>query len=145
MYLSLELIFSEPDQVATSTTDQPLLPLPHINTLETPQKPQCMPGAFGSPTLMKPLSALPLLVPSAPIPTISLPSGSSINPADYETFDNSEELSESERVVSHQPSSSRPVTPPPRNNQPPPTAPCTKHRASPPTHSDLEIEHFNHK
>jgi len=100
MYLPLELTFSEPDQVAISTTDQSPPPLLQINTPETPQKPQRMPGAFGSPMPMKPPSAPPLPVPSAPLPTISLPSGSLINPADYETFDDSEELSESERVVS---------------------------------------------
>jgi len=104
-----------------------------------------MPGAFGSPTPMKLPSATPLPVPSVPLPTISLPSGSSINSTDYEMFNDSEELSESERVVSQQPSSSRPITPPLRNNQPPPTAPRTKRRASPPPHSDLEIEDFNHK
>ena len=112
MYLPLKLTFSEPDQAATSTTNQSPPPLPQINTLETPQKPQRMPGAFGSPMPMKPLSAPPLPVPSAPLPTISLLSGSSINPTDYETFDDSEEYSESERVLSQQPSSSRPVTPP---------------------------------
>ena len=69
-----------------------------------------MPGAFGSPTLIKPPSAPPLPAPSAPLPTISLTSGSSINPADYETFDDAEELSESERVVLQQLSSSCPIT-----------------------------------
>jgi len=57
-------------------------------------------SAVSSPTLMKPVAAPPLLVPSAPLPMISLPLGSSINSADYEMFDDSEELSESERVVS---------------------------------------------
>ena len=60
-------------------------------------------------------------------------------------FDDSEELSGSERLVSQQPSSLRPVIPPLRNNQPLPTAPRTKCRASPPPCSDLEIEDFNQK
>ena len=104
-----------------------------------------MPGAFGSPILMKLPSVSSLPVPSIPLPTISLLSGSLINPADYEMFDNSEELSESERVVLQQLSSSCPITLLPQNNQPLPTAPRTKHRALPPSFSNLKIEDFNQK
>ena len=102
-------------------------------------------GAFGSPTTMKAPSAPPLLVPSVLLPMISLPSGSSINSANYEMFNDSEELSKSDRVALQQPSSLCPITPPPQKNQPSPIAPHTKCRASPPPHSDLEIEDFNHK
>jgi len=49
--------------------------------------------------LIKPPLAPSLPVPSVPPPTVSLASGSLINPADYKMFDNLEELSESQRVV----------------------------------------------
>jgi len=39
MYLSLQLTFLDPDQVAISTTNQSSPPLLQINTPETPQKP----------------------------------------------------------------------------------------------------------
>ena len=74
---------------------------------------------------MKPPSAPPLLVPSALLLTISLLSGSSIIPANYEMFNDSEELSKSDRVALQQPLSSCLMIQPSRNNQPPSTAPCT--------------------
>ena len=113
IYLPLELSFSEPDQVTTSTTDQPPLLLLYLNPPETPQKSQYMPSFFGSPMPMKPLLVLLLLVPFVLLLTISLPLGSSINPANYQKFHESEELSESERVALQQPSSSCPIIPPP--------------------------------
>jgi len=67
-------------------------------------------GAFGSPTLMKPLLALPLLVSSVPLQTISLLSGFSINPTKYKIFNDSEEFLESKRVTLQQPPSSCPIT-----------------------------------
>ena len=100
---------------------------------------------LASPMPMKPPSAPPLPVPSTLLPTIFLLLGSLINPADYKMFNDLEELSESERVVSQQPSSSRPMTPLLRNNQAPPTVPRTKRRASPPPFSNLETEEFNQK
>ena len=92
MYLPFELTFSEPDQVTISITNHPPLLLSQINLLETSQKLQCMPDAFGSPMPMKLPTAPPLPVSSALLRTISLPSGSSINPADYKMFNDLEEL-----------------------------------------------------
>ena len=109
MYLPLKLTFSEPNQVTITTTDHPPILLLQINLPETLQKPQRMSSAFGSLTPMKLLSAPLLPVPSTPLPTISPPSGSLINPADYEMFNDSEELSESVRVALQQPSSLCPI------------------------------------
>jgi len=60
--------------------------------LETPQKPQYMPSSFVSPTLIKLPLVPPLPVPSALLPIISVPSSFTINPIDYEMFDNIEEF-----------------------------------------------------
>ena len=84
-------------------------------------------------------------VPSILLPMISLLSESSINPADDEMFNDSEKLSDSERVALQQPSSLCLIIPLSQNNQLLPIALCTKCRASPPPFSDLEIENLNQK
>jgi len=58
-----------------------------------------MPSAFSSPMPIKLASASFLLVPSVLLSMISLLSEFSINPIDYEIFDDSEELSESKIVT----------------------------------------------
>ena len=71
-----------------------------------------MPGSFSSPMPMKPLLAPPLPVSSIPLSTISLPLESSKKPANYEIFDDSEELLKSERFALQQPVSLYPIIPP---------------------------------
>ena len=75
---------------------------------------------------MKALSASLALVSCAPQPTIVLPLGSTINIKDYEIFDDSEELLESENVTLQQPLSLYPIILLPQNNHLLLTASCTK-------------------
>jgi len=83
IYLPLKLTLSEPDQVTTSTTDQPQLPLLQTLNSESVQKLQYITSSFGYLMPMKLPSAPPLLAPSTLLPMISLSLDSIINSADY--------------------------------------------------------------
>ena len=98
-----------------------------------------MPSSFNFPILIKPTSAPPLLTPSTILSIISLPSRSTINLVDYTTFDDSEELSELEKVLLEQLLFSFPITLLLQSNQSPPIALCTRHITLPPLFSALEI------